>query len=747
MGKARVWGLLLIIAAARSEAAWAQSCAVGPVCVEKLDFDTLGDAVYYAQVVGITEIEVMEIYDPRAEGDTSDDPCARISLTALTDISVVALSDSVRWPGITLKGGSLSLVGGEFVGACTLSYDERVAVYDEESAESFPVLQSFTTAAQLIAVDASLRLDDVKFDYDDALSPDSSLGAIFLWDSSLYASAGTTVTGYPRQGAVELVADEADVVAELTEVTFSDNDELALVMRLSLSASMERLDSDGLPAEPRFDAMLTDVSFLSNSPGYGVVADIRADELASLSITRGLHIGTGDGIALYALDTWVMMTETVVNSYERGLSVSSADGIFSGAFDESDDVRLDVEDSAFTSIHNGDDHGGAITASSGDITLSGVTASDLSSKNAPFVKAYYASSLLVEDLTLTSFTVSAAPSAAIHAEQVDSVILRRVAMCDGQSSKTDAGGGLALYVNGRGGPNQSVEVHNLAFWGNRFGDGLYPAAVYAEDVAFFTVLHSSFVGSAEPTGWEAYAVKLQNSGRDRYDVTNNLIQGLAKGHYIAESYESPGNNTVTNYNLFYDVDVPGGTGLGSYDLSTSYVNTDAPGLWSPFNPLDCETPPLLGLEAFAIDKGDPDRPGEADGSPPDLGAYGGPYALVLPDEDGDGFLLGADCDDGDSTIYPGQVDRWIDGVDSNCDGIDALVYEPIEDGLGDDTAAPPDDTATPPDDTAAPPDDPLEFDYSGGRSCGGGRVDTGGAAGVVLVGALARRRRRGGGPG
>src|SRR4051794_10933636 len=45
------------------------------------------------------------------------------------------------------------------------------------------------------------------------------------------------------------------------------------------------------------------------------------------------------------------------------------------------------------------------------------------------------------------------------------------------------------------------------------------------------------------------------------------------------------------------------------------------------------------------------------------------------DEDGDGWDApgdgGTDCDDFDATVNPAMVDDVVDGIDANCDGVDA----------------------------------------------------------------------------
>ena len=78
-----------------------------------------------------------------------------------------------------------------------------------------------------------------------------------------------------------------------------------------------------------------------------------------------------------------------------------------------------------------------------------------------------------------------------------------------------------------------------------------------------------------------------------------------------------------------------------------------------------------------VDSGDQSVSIDLDGSKPDLGAYGGPEAPTAPwetDEDGDGFPVLYDCDEGDASIYPdrdrgdGEThDEAYDGIDSDCD--------------------------------------------------------------------------------
>ncbi len=70
----------------------------------------------------------------------------------------------------------------------------------------------------------------------------------------------------------------------------------------------------------------------------------------------------------------------------------------------------------------------------------------------------------------------------------------------------------------------------------------------------------------------------------------------------------------------------------------------------------------------ACGPGSPKDSGTAETPPPPTGSTSTP--AVPDDQDGDGSPAGEDCDDADSTAFPGAEDAWYDGVDSNCDGAD-----------------------------------------------------------------------------
>ena len=124
------------------------------------------------------------------------------------------------------------------------------------------------------------------------------------------------------------------------------------------------------------------------------------------------------------------------------------------------------------------------------------------------------------------------------------------------------------------------------------------------------------------------------------------------------------------YNDFWDVGTAFGCDLGGIPLGLVGLGngTHDPAFVGWSDDGDWTNDDLhLSASSPSIDAGYPVEDfEEADGSPADLGSFGGPAAPV--DIDGDGStVLGEDCDDGDASTYPGAAELC-DGVDNDCDG-------------------------------------------------------------------------------
>jgi len=209
----------------------------------------------------------------------------------------------------------------------------------------------------------------------------------------------------------------------------------------------------------------------------------------------------------------------------------------------------------------------------------------------------------------------------------------------------ERGGGLFRYSSYDGRSSYNSFVGNVATWGGAFLDEWGTTTL--DNSAFF---HND--GGAIFTEFASTA----GSTSVQYDAWGDNAPQDGTGYFWVE-YGTDGNVTGDSDFARY---TPGGP-CAEQDLH-----------------------PLSG--SVLLDAADPSDI-DLDGSPADIGAFGGPGA-PLQDHDGDGFLSDEDCQDGDPTVFPG-ADEICDGTDNNCDGTvdgsdatDAAVWYADLDGDG-----------------------------------------------------------------
>ncbi|NCG20627.1 MAG: hypothetical protein GWP91_16585 [Rhodobacterales bacterium] len=136
------------------------------------------------------------------------------------------------------------------------------------------------------------------------------------------------------------------------------------------------------------------------------------------------------------------------------------------------------------------------------------------------------------------------------------------------------------------------------------------------------------------------------------------------------------NDPIANGTLISIFDIYGTAFNGSfaslsnsYDLVTGILDSVDPMLQEPVT--DCQDSNYwLSAASPYRNAGEPSILNQ-DGSVSDVGAYGGPWAWLV-DGDGDGFYEDLDCDDADSTSFPGATEIPNDNIDQDCDGFDVV---------------------------------------------------------------------------
>ena len=315
----------------------------------------------------------------------------------------------------------------------------------------------------------------------------------------------------------------------------------------------------------------------------------------------------------------------------RGSRFVDGEAVMGGAI-SAQDSQITVSESGFARSRAWGD-GGAIHVAGGDASIADVQAYDSNAEQGGFA-SFVGSQVTVSDLTTDHATAWLGG----HVHTAGGVVdMTRTWMTAGTAGR----GGAVAVESG------TFTGRNAAWTGNdgtEAGGALY---VRDGDVDLrFAVLAQNVSGLGAAVAAESGATSL--SGVIAFDNAGS------------EALLNAGGAMSFHEGLVYGPEID--VAFGAVDVSglveghPRFTN-EAGGDWT----LRATSPALDRAVAGELD---------LDGTVADMGAFGGGMAWQLPDEDGDGWAYGRDCDDTDATVHEGAADSPYDGVDADCDESD-----------------------------------------------------------------------------
>jgi len=612
-------------------------------------------------------------------------------------------------PAVQIDGATVGLTGFTLEPSADrgIVVDGGVFTGTDLDVSGFSVT-GYASGAGLVADSAEIYLTDVIFDGNSA---DFEGGAVAL-NTCLAVFTRVTVSNSftSSDGAVSI--DFTDLFLE--DCVFEDNvsdddgggltvesDSLATLIGTSFENNFAADDGGAVNAEAGTELTIDACAFTSNvaddGTGDGMGGALRVRFGATTIITGSdfsNNYADGEGGGVHATDG---VHTLVGNSFSGNASDALGGGVYVGG-----SGVLTVDGDVFDA--NTSDYGGAIylrNEADGDIRFTTFTGNQAVSDRGGAIRSNQdgAGALTVSFSSFTqntaattggaisvapgfagpgtfsainnSFTENAAviSGGALFLDSIDDVYAEANIFCANDGG-TEGGG--ATVVDAGGGSNTWV--------GNAFIENIGAAdggALRFDTAGPPSVVNNTFVGNGSSDGGHIRA------GLTVADLVNNIFVEAQDGDGVTQSSTSG----TRDFNLWFsntNQDVGGALDAG--DLGAGAVFEDP--LFVAYSADgDCSNDDLsLDVGSPAIDAGDPALD-DRDGSPSDIGAYGGPNGLP-GDADGDGFNALQDCDDGDPAINP-DASEICDGVDNNCDGsIDgsdaagAVAWYPDGDGDG-----------------------------------------------------------------
>ena len=349
---------------------------------------------------------------------------------------------------------------------------------------------------------------------------------------------------------------------------------------------------------------------------------------------------TEAGGAIGVVDTNLHVADAVFEDTSALGAVGASGGAISAGGSGVFDVVIGQSDFRSGLVDRAADRGGALAQSGGDLVVTGSSFDGWAAIDGGAIALDDVEAAFT-DVSLTH-NLATAGGGAIRA-RASRLTMVRPLLCGNAAG--EVGGAVSAETSGE------LRAVNGRWIGNASPRG---AAIHASiDVV---LEQDTLVDDAAATG-----AAIETSGGS-FTTDGTIIDTASAALFVGEGTVYRGS-----YGLWW-----GGARLaeGSAPVDV-YGENDVsgdPGFASYAGPTDCEALLWLTPGSPAVDAGDPSVL-DPDGSRADIGAYGGPDA-VLPDQDGDGSPVGADCDDTDPTVHPGAVDRPADGVDQDCDGSD-----------------------------------------------------------------------------